>query len=238
MGGEWMNLDELARYLRRDARQLARLAARGKIPARKVRGRWRFQRSEVLHWLESRIDSLSANELSELEHSGEPPGMAEAQTLILTPLMHPKAMAVPLQARSGRSVIEELVVVAERTGELWQPEVVLDAVLARERLHSTAIENGVALPHWRRPLPDAVARSLVVYGRSFAGIPFGSPHGGLTQFFFLLLCQDDATHLKVLARITRLVQQRDWLEQLAESDTPDQAFRAIEEGEKRLVHGA
>ncbi len=236
MGGEWMSLDELARYLRRDARQLQRLAARGKIPAQKVRGHWRFQRSDVLHWLESRIGSLTTRELSELERTGQLPGAQQpAGTLILTPLIDPKAIVVPLKACSRRSVLKELLDAADRTGNLWQPEVVLDAVEAREGLQSTAVEKGVALPHWRRPLPDAVARSLVVYGRSFAGVPFGSPHGGLTDLFFLLLCQDDATHLQLLARITRLIQQCDWVDQLREAETAEESYEVIRRGEEQLV---
>ena len=51
MGSETMDLDQLASYLRRDSRELQKLATRGQLPGRKVGGAWRFARAEINQWL-------------------------------------------------------------------------------------------------------------------------------------------------------------------------------------------
>src|SRR5579862_7334875 len=66
---------------------------------------------------------------------------------------------------------------------------------------------GMAIPHPRRPLPSALGASVIAYARLHSGIPFGAPMGGLTDIFFLVCCRDDRTHLRVLARLTRLLMQ-------------------------------
>ena len=70
---------------------------------------------------------------------------------------------------------------------------------------STALPTGVAFPHPRRPLPTALGESVMAFGRTASGVPYGDPNGGLTDCFFLICCRDDQTHLRVLARLTRLL---------------------------------
>src|SRR5690606_12343676 len=121
-------------------------------------------------------------------------------------LLKPEMVQVPLEARTKRSVLESLIEVAGRTWQVWEPAAVLQAVQAREEVLSTAFDNGVAIPHPRTPLPDAYGESLIAFGRTFSGIPFGAPRRGLTDLFFLVLCLDSRTHLLVLARLGRMLQ--------------------------------
>lgn len=234
MAGESMTLAELAWYLRRDRRELDRLAARGKIPCRRVSGQWRFERAEIQHWLETQLEGLSNGELVALEGSqGQP---REPEPLLVHPLLSEKTIAVPLLAKTKSSVVRALVETADRSGEVYQPDVIRDAVMTRERLHTTALDWGVALPHWRRPLAKTVGRSLIAYGRTTSGIPFGAPRGCLTDIFFLVLCRDDRTHLRVLARLARLLQLKGFLDRLREASDAAQTYRLIESSEEALVN--
>jgi len=141
---------------------------------------------------------------------------------------------VPLEARTKRSVLESLVEVAGRTWQIWEPATILKAVWQRDELLSTAYENGVAIPHPRNPLPDALGGSIVAFGRTFAGIPFGGPKGRLTDLFFLVLCRDSQSHLQVLARLGRLFQLSNFLDELREADTSEAAYEVICRNDKDL----
>jgi PTS system nitrogen regulatory IIA component len=117
--------------------------------------------------------------------------------------------------------------VAGRTWQIWQPAVLLSAVQEREAVLSTAFANGVALPHPRNPLPEALGQSVVAFGRTSAGIPFGASNRELTDLFFLVLCRDSRSHLQVLARLGRLIQHPGFLDALREAEDSSAAYRVI-----------
>lgn len=126
-------------------------------------------------------------------------------------LLAEELVLADLQGRTKTEIIHELAAaVAARN-----PEVQYDALVAaleeRERLNSTALGDGVAIPHGKL---SGVKRVVAAFGRSAAGIDFQSADGKPTHLFFLLVAPEDSAgaHLKALARISRLLK--------------DEAFRA------------
>ncbi|WP_417384446.1 PTS sugar transporter subunit IIA [Gimesia sp.] len=233
MAHESFSLNDLAKQLGRDRRELEKLANRGRIPGRKVQGEWQFHSTEITHWLEQEMRSYTTSELERVEQTNPPP-MLDADNLISS-LMPEELIAVPLDARTKRSVLESLIEVAGRTWQIWEPATVLTAVQEREEAYPTAFENGVAIPHPRNPIPDAVGEPLIAYGRTLSGIPFGAQNGSLTDIFFLVICSDASTHLSVLARLGRLMQLPDFVEQLREAATPHDTRQVIIEAEKKVA---
>ena len=217
MSHEPYSLEELARQLGRHRREIEKLANRGRIPGRKVGGAWQFHPTEITHWLEQKMREYTGTELAAVEES-QLTTEADADVPVSS-LLSLKTVEVPLQARTKRSVLESLVEVAGRSWQIWEPAAALKAVLDREEVLSTAFENGVAIPHTRNPLPDVLGESMIAFGRTFSGIPFGAPKGGLTDLFFLVLCRDSRTHLRVLARLGRMLQVPDFLETLRETES-------------------
>ncbi len=98
-----------------------------------------------------------------------------------------------------------MISLAARTGWLWDPEAMLQAVKTREELCSTAMDNGVALLHPRRPMTHILERPFLSLGIATTGIPFGGSRSGLTDVFFLICSVDDRQHLRTLARLGRLL---------------------------------
>jgi PTS system nitrogen regulatory IIA component len=232
------DMDSLARYLHVTPAQVQKLAERGNVPGRKIGGQWRFSRGEIHHWLEERI---GAGDVSDLEHvqglldqaaSGQ-----EAATVSIGELLLAEAIAVPLAARTRNSVIKAMVELASRTGLLWDPAEMAEAVQAREKLHPTALDNGVALLHPRRPLGHLLAQPLVALGRTQAGMPFGSASGQLTDLFFLICSVDDSQHLRTLARLSRLIAMPEFLTALREAESPAEVLSAVEKYEKSIANG-
>jgi PTS system nitrogen regulatory IIA component len=232
VGGEMMDLEGLAAYLRRDVREVGKLVSRGHVPGQKVRGEWRFARAEINHWIETQLPGLSEEQLVHLEearttnHDEEP---------LIAGLLGPDSIAVPFAATTKTSVLKELVLLAEQTWQVYDPDAILDAVRQREELLTTALPGGIAIPHPRRPMPNALGESVIAFARSPSGIPFGAPRGGLTDLFFLVLCRDDRTHLRVLARLTRLVLRDGFLDGLRAIDNPADTWKFIAAAEEELV---
>jgi PTS system nitrogen regulatory IIA component len=224
-----MDMEQLAAYLQRDVREVGKLASRGHLPGHKVGGEWRFARAEINHWIETQLPAYNERQLAALETAG---GDGEP---LLGGLLCEACMAVPLLATTRSAVLRDLVTLAEQSWQVYDPAAVLDAVRQREEMQTTALPHGVAIPHPRRPLPSALGESVMAYGRTASGIPFGAPHGALTDIFFLVCCRDDRTHLRVLARLTRLFLREGFLDSLRAADTPGETYDRLTAAERELL---
>jgi PTS system nitrogen regulatory IIA component len=232
MSNEQMDIDQLAHYLQRDAREVRKMASRGYLPGHKVAGEWRFARAEIDHWIETQMHAYTEQELAALENRGR----AEAdQEVLVSALLAPESVAVPLPASTKASVLRELVKLAEQSGQVYDSDAILQAIRTREELCTTALESGVAIPHPRRALPAALGEPVIAFGRTASGIPFGAPHGGLTDLFFLVCCRDDRTHLQVLARLSRLLLRPGFTDELRAAETAGEAWELIDAAERDLV---
>lgn len=227
-----MDLEQLARYLQRDVREVRKMASRGYLPGHKVGGDWRFARAEIDHWIETQMHAYTEQELAALENRGR--GEADQEVLV-SAFLAQGSVAVPLPASTKASVLRELVKLAEQSGNVYDPDAILHAIRTREELCTTALETGVAIPHPRRALPMALGEPVLAFGRTVSGIPFGAPHGGLTDLFFLVCCRDDRTHLQVLARLSRLLLRPGFTEELRAAETAGDAWELIEAAERDLV---
>jgi PTS system nitrogen regulatory IIA component len=230
MSHEMMDLDQLAHYLQRDVREVGKLASRGHLPGRKVSGEWRFARAEINLWLENQMHAYTEQELAALENRGS----AESEAVV-TSLLAETCIAVPLTASTRGSVLRQMVKLAENSWQVYDPDAVLAAIQQREEMGSTALESGVAIPHPRRPLPSALGEAVIAYGRTATSIPFGSPSGVMTDIFFLVCCRDDRTHLRVLARLSRLLLRRDFINELRCAETAADTWQVIHAAEMDLL---
>jgi PTS system nitrogen regulatory IIA component len=231
MSHETFSIEELAQRLGRNLRDIEKLANRGRIPGRKVDGKWQFHSTEIAHWLEDQMRDYSDEQLAVVEEAHRSTEVDVDQPV--TSLLKPETIQVPLEARTKRSVLEALVEVAGRTWQIWEPATVLRAVLEREDLFPTGYENGVAIPHPRNPLPDALGESIVAFGRTMTGIPFGGP-SPLSDVFFLVLCRDSRTHLQVLARLGRMLQLPGFLGDLRGAQTAADVYDRLRAADEQL----
>lgn len=235
MASKDFDVDELAAYLHLSPDQVRKLASRDKLPGRKIGGEWRFQEVEIHHWLEEKIGLSDASELNQMERMLERTRDAFEEAMMLGDMMHLEAISVPLSSRTRGSVIRDMCALAAQTGLLWDAETMAEAVQAREQLHPTALENGVALLHPRRPQTSILAEPILALGISSQPIPFGNQSGHLTDIFFLICSTDDRVHLRLLARLSRLIGDSDWLSQLRNATSASEALDLVRAAENELV---
>jgi len=228
------DVNSLARYLHLAPQQVVKLAERGKLPGRKVAGEWRFAKPDIHHWLERRIGLSDEVELVEVENVLQRLAPPENQHEICIAEMLPvEAVAVPLAARTRNSAIDAMVELAARTGWLWDAKEMAEAVKAREDMQPTALENGVALLHPRRPMPKILGQPFLALGCTSSGIPFGGA-APLTDVFFLICSTEDRGHLRTLARLSRILTAPGFLNALHQAENAEEARRLIVETEEKL----
>jgi PTS system nitrogen regulatory IIA component len=232
MSRDFYTLDELVQRLGRDRRQVEKLVNRGVIPGRRVGGDWRFNEIEITHWLEQDLRGLDDQGLAQLEQSQQSTELLTQSPLAT--LLHPETCEVPLDAGTRPAVLQALIEVAGRTWQVWDPASVLKAVKEREDVMSTGFENGVAIPHPRNPLPDAIGQSVIAFGRTLSGIPFGAPGRKLTDLFFLVLARDAATHLQILARLGRILQREGFVDELRHKESGLAAYELLIQTEQQI----
>lgn len=239
MASKDFDIDQLALYLHITPSQVSKMAVRGKIPGRKVNGDWRFSESEIHHWLEDQIGVGDAQDLERIEKVLEKNiDVSVDDRAMLCDFLSPLAIEIPLPARTRGSVIREMCRLASMTGLLWDPNVMAEAVAAREDLHPTALENGVALLHPRRPQTSILAEPLVALGISTQPIPFGNVSGHMTDVFFLICSTDDRVHLRILARLARLVTDEVFLTMLRSAASATEAIDIIRSAELELMQSS
>ncbi len=233
-----MMLDEVASYLSMTEREVLKLVRSGQLPATKQGESWRFLREEVDHWLEEQIPHFPSRELHGVEKApaflgGKPIGGKSVP--ILEDLLIPAGVELNAHARTRASVLEELVNVLDRTQRLQDPDSLLTAVREREDLVTTALDGGVAIPHPRKRLDWVVTDESLVFVRTVRGIPFGAEDGALTDLFFLLVCRDDRRHLQVLARMSRILKDNEFLQDLRCCDDSEEVCALLRAREESLV---
>jgi PTS system nitrogen regulatory IIA component len=230
---EDLDTAQLAAYLHLTPDQVNKMAVRGRIPARKVGNQWRFSEAEIHHWLEDRIGASDPEELEKVQAVLDRAKGNEPKDMMITEMCVPETIQVPLNARTRGSVIRSICSLAAETGMMWDAPAMAEAVSAREQMHPTALDCGVALLHPRRPQTSILADSVIALGICPAPLPF-SDRGDLTDIFFLICSYDDTVHLRILAKLSRMISRPELLDQLRSSETSAEAWAALREAEVHI----
>ncbi len=141
----------------------------------------------------------------------------------------PKESIVPdLKGRTKKQVLEELIdAMLEEKPELDR-ERLMAVLLERERLGSTGIGDGIAIPHGKLKDLDQLVLS---FGKSGLGVDFESMDGKPVHILFLLVAPENCTgiHLRALARIARLLKNAPVRKRLVSVNTQDEIYGVIQQ---------
>jgi PTS system nitrogen regulatory IIA component len=131
-----------------------------------------------------------------------------------------------LKAVNKRDVLAELIAVIAKGEGSVDPEAMLRIFLEREQLGSTGIGDGIAIPHGRLAGLD---EAVLAFGRSRGGVAFEALDGKPVHLFFLLAAPENSAgqHLKVLAKISRMLKDGVFRKNLLEAKVRDDLVRII-----------
>lgn len=199
---------QLAEYLQLSPRTIYRLLERGAIPAVKVGGQWRFRKSAVDEWLDVAMQRFDAASLHLLDDDSHESGHRSER---LADLIVPANACIRLAAGSRDDVVRAFTAQVDFP-EPVAPQLVAERILERERMCSTAVAGGAALLHTPRSRPRVLREhDLLAIARLEAPIDFGALDGTFTEVLILLLAQSERDQLALLAKLTRLCLEADFV---------------------------
>ena len=210
-----MTLCEVAKYLQLAERTVLRMAQRGEIPAAKVASQWRFMRLLVQEWLVGQMQVYSP------ATSGGAVGPGQG-LLPLSEVLHPDLMTFDLAGGPKESVLRQLVAPLLRTGFAKDTNQLLRSVLDRERMMTTAIGHGIAIPHPRRLMPGMFPEPAVALGICRDGADFDAIDDQLVHVFFLICATREELHLQLMANVSWLSRREGLITKLRHVSTPQQ----------------
>jgi nitrogen PTS system EIIA component len=131
-----------------------------------------------------------------------------------------------LKAKSKRAVLAELSEIFTHYQSGIQGEAMVEVLLDREKLGSTGIGDGIAIPHGKLKGLDNL---VISFGRSREGIDFDSIDGKPVHIFFLLMAPESSTgqHLKALAKISRMLKDQEFRSGLMSAKNTEELYRRI-----------
>jgi PTS system nitrogen regulatory IIA component len=146
------------------------------------------------------------------------------------------AISLDIKSNKKENVLEELVDLLIEAGEIDKRcrAKMLESLMSRENLGSTAIGQGVAIPHAKT---ECVSKLVAAFGISKKGVDFDSLDGEPAYIFFLLAAPQDSAgpHLKALARISRLLKDKYFRDSLRNCGDDKSVIKIIsQEDEKKL----
>lgn len=158
---------------------------------------------------------------------------SESKDIKLSNLLKDKYIELNLKEKDKLKLIAELVNLICNSGKVKNKKALFDAIVEREKLGSTAIGNGVAIPHAKI---EGVIKPILVFGRSPEGIDFNSLDGEKTYIFFMLISSkiDVGSHLKILAKISHLIKDKFTIGLLKKASNKNEILGIISDLETHL----
>jgi len=144
----------------------------------------------------------------------------------LADILDKETVIADLKARDKKGVLEELAAAVASRNPSVDRVALVDVLVERERLGSTGIGDGVAIPHGKL---RGVKEPIVSFGKSKAGLDFDSMDGEPVYLFFVLIAPENSSgvHLQVLAKIARILKSSAFRRKLMETRTREGLYDAI-----------
>lgn len=152
----------------------------------------------------------------------------------ITDLLQKEFIIEELKSKSKKEVLYELSEAFLRGNSTIDCDAMVEVLLEREKLGSTGIGDGIAIPHGKLP---GLENLIVSFGRSKTGIDFDSLDGKPVHIFFLLMAPENSAgqHLKALAKISRMLKEEEFRKNLMDMATPDDIYHIIEDKDAAYI---
>ncbi len=217
-----LTLQELADYLKIAPKTVSRMIQRGEIPCIKLAGQWRFRKSVIDAWLNSKMTFSEEHQFASLMD-------VDSNAIQISRLITPEMIIMDLKTKSIEDTLIALTQPLIAHNYLENTAPLVSKLLAREHMVTTAIGKGVAFPHIRNVRDNRPNLPPIILGISHNGVDFGCLDGSLTHVFFVLLANSETAHLRLLARLAQFARKDRTLEQFLQAQTLQDINRILME---------
>jgi len=149
----------------------------------------------------------------------------------ITDLLRAEGIQLNASPKDKASAIDLLADLQEKAGNITDKAVYKKGIWAREELDSTAVENGVAIPHAKNP---AVKRAGLAAMTVPQGVDYGAENGELSTLFFMIAAPESGSdvHLDILAHLAVMLMDEDFCQKLLGARDPQEFLRLIDAQER------
>jgi excisionase family DNA binding protein len=226
-----MTLSDTAAYLKLAEKTVLRLVHRRELPSFKVASQWRFRKGVIDEWIMTKIQHIPTSDLSKMIESGK--GSVPLKRIIQKDLIR-----LDIKPDEKKEVLRQLIEPLALKGVVYDEETLLEKLMGREEMASTAISRGVALPHIRHPRENPPGGPYVVIGVCPEGTEFDSYDGKPTHVFFLICTPTETVHLRIMAKVSLLLRQPNVIEKIASAGTPNEIIDLLADEENSATRRA
>jgi PTS system nitrogen regulatory IIA component len=220
-----LTVRDVIKFLKVSESTIIRWIKQRGLPAHRVAGQYRFNRAEILEWATAQQIQVSTEMFENAEKEAEPaPSFAGA--------LEAGGIFYQLHDSTKERALWSLVDVLPLP-EGTDRQLLLHLFLAREALASTAIGDGIALPHVRSPIVLHVPRPLITLGFLEKPVDFGALDGKPVNMLFSLISPTVHTHLQLLSRLSFALHDAKFKEVVMRPGTPAEILaeaRRVEAG--------
>ncbi|HEY0592909.1 MAG TPA: PTS sugar transporter subunit IIA [Thermoanaerobaculia bacterium] len=184
-----ISVQEAAEFLATDGERVTRWIENDDLPAQRIRGQYRINRTDLLEWATARGVAVAPRAF---RLDDDAPSLADA---LRAGGVHREVSGTDVHSVIA-SIVAELPIADENDRELLR-----HVLHARESLGVTPVGDGIAIPHARTPIILAPAGAVMALSFLTSPLDLGAPDGRPVDTFFLLLCPTVHVHLAMLARL-------------------------------------
>jgi mannitol/fructose-specific phosphotransferase system IIA component (Ntr-type) len=159
--------------------------------------------------------------------------IGETMAMKLTHYMRPEAFLPSLAEKSRDEALHRILHTAAENGLVKDESELYEKLIEREKMQSTAVGNGIAVPHC---FTDEISDLIIIVARAPAGLDFGSFDGKPTQVVCLFIgnSNEHGLHLYAFARIARLIKRPAFIEKIVSSTSAQDMVRVFSEEEAKI----
>lgn len=220
-----LTVNDVAEILKVCPRTVLNMAKKGEIPASRIGHLWRFEEDQIHHWIKQKSET-AYNLKTQTLSTSFPDSLMER--------LSPNQIRFEKSVES-RAVLEDLAALIVRSGEFNDYAQLVASLEERENMFSTALDEGIAFPHPRHPLPE-LRKPLLAVLVVESGVEFGAPGGGKTCIFVAFCAPNDALHVRILARLAQIFhQQRRLISRIKHISQPEKILEELIRFEKENI---
>jgi PTS system nitrogen regulatory IIA component len=186
------------------------------LPAHKVHEQYRFNRSELIEWATERKRPVSADILNEPESKAEPQGLFDSLTA--------GGVHYHLPGADKLAVLKSIIDVMPLPKDVDR-SFILSVLVAREKLSSTAVGDGIAMPHVRNPIVMHIPHPMITLCFLDKPVEFGALDGKPVYALFTLVSPTVAAHLGMLSRLAFALHQGEFAALIARQAAGEEILR-------------
>lgn len=223
-----LTVRELAEYIRLHERYVATLDEYSEYMQFMSSGQWKFELASVDHYLQKRLMESNNEDLDLVISSGDHP-------MPLSCMTDEALIDLDFRADNRNKALSKLAKMASQIKAASSYEELYLELESREKILSTAMGNGIAVPHSRFPHQLMYRQPKLIFARSAAGVDFGAPDNKKVHLFFMPCAPTQYIHLRMMAQIAKLLHEPKLIEQLKSTTKKEDVLPIIRAFERRQL---